>query len=499
MILSLEKAKKQNKSSYLNLLKLKLEQKRREKIKLGRVSFWSFCQMQAPDFYLDNRRHLRKLCDTLQDFYHGKLINQKKGKPYKKLIIEMPPRHGKTRTLINFCSWILGQDTTFKIITAAYNEDLATEFSRYTRDAIQEEKNTEEQIIYSDMFPDTKLKHGDSSFRKWALEGYFFNFKSTGKGGGVTGRGGNMLLIDDPVKDAADAYNENQLKADWSWYTGTWVSRKEPGALEIINHTPWSKKDISGRIQSGKKKDDWYLFKLPAFDGKKMLCPEMLSLEEYRELEDIMDPIIFAANYKLERIDVKGLLYGDNWKTYTDFPRDQEGHDLTTEHVMWGDTADTGEDFLCTISGKLYNGLCYVTDIYYTKESVETTEPEIARRAAELQVNLIRLEANNRGHAIAMHIKDILTDKIKWYSTIVDCFTQSGNKKARILSNAKVVKDKILFPVDWKERWPDFYQAVTTYLKEGKNAHDDGPDTLTQIVEYIQGESSGHFFIKRNG
>lgn len=489
-----EKLIQNNKADYLYLLKLKIEKQRRERIRQAQANFWSFCQLMADDFYLDHRWHLKLLCKTLQDFYEQKLINKKTGLPYKKMIIEMPPRHGKSRTLILFCAWAIGKNNSFKIITSAYNDDLASDFSKFTRNTISEERNLEEQFIYNDIFKDTVLKKGDSALHQWALENQFFNFKSAGKGGGITGYGGNLLLIDDPIKGIADAFNEAQLNRDWEWYTGTWIQRMEPDALEIINHTPWAKQDISGRLQNSDKKDLFYVLSLPAFDGKEMLCPDILSREQFEYLKSTANELIFLANYMMQRVDVKGLLYGSDWKTYTELPKDAEGKELYTEFGMWCDTADKGEDFLCAIFGKIYQGYCYIVDVYYTQSPVEITEPELTDKIIYHKVNFGLFEENNGGHMIANHIYLQLKEK-GWFGTPLDCFPQNANKKTRILSQQKNVKDRIIMPVNWMHRWPDFYKDVTTFLKEGKNIHDDAPDTLTQIVEYMTGDLGNHVFI----
>lgn len=471
-----------------------LRQKDQITIELCRRSFWHFCKTLAPDFYTDDKTYLKELCDTLQSFVLKQIINPLTKTHYLRLIIEMPPRHGKTRTLVLLCAWMLGNNTDNKIITSAYNDDFATDFSRYTRDTIKEEKNIESQIVFSDIFQDTKIKYGDASFKQWALEGHFFNFKSAGKGGSVTGKGGNLLLIDDPVKSAEDAYNKNQLRKDWLWYSGTWISRKEK-AVEIINHTPWAKDDIGGRLQE-EFADTCLLFKRPACVDGKMLCDDILSLDEYKDLEKTMDEVIFEANYNLNRIDVKGLLYGTDWKTYTEFPKDENGKELVSSVKMWCDTADKGSDYLCAIFGRQYKGYTYVIDVYYTKDSVETTEPELAYKTIDNKTSHSRYESNGGGHAIGHHVKKILEEKYKWFGTVFDFPNQGKNKESRINSNARMVKEKIIFPIDWKIRFPEFYKAVTTYMKEGKNKNDDAPDTLTQIVEcdIIGG---GNYFIKR--
>ena len=128
-----------------------------ERISISRKSFWEYCKTRAPEFYLEHRHHLKTICETLQNLYEGTLLNDN-GKPYENMIMNLPPRHGKSRTLILFCEWVLGKTQTNRIITASYNEDLATVFSRYTRDGISEEKLYPHEIVFSDIFPGVAVK-----------------------------------------------------------------------------------------------------------------------------------------------------------------------------------------------------------------------------------------------------------------------------------------------------------------------------------------------------
>jgi predicted phage terminase large subunit-like protein len=455
----------------------------------ARQSFWEYCKAIHPDFYSEDedKQYLHKLCDVLQAFYERKLKSET-GQEVLYLIIEMPPRHGKTRTLVLFSSWVLGKNPHYKIITSAYNDTYAFEFSKFTRDTISLERMKPADIIYSDIFPKTQIKYGDSGKEQWALDKQYFSFKSAGKGGSITGKGGHFLISDDLVKNAEEAFNENRLNKDWEWFTGTWLSRREHGARIIVIGTPWSKNDVSGRLQQGRNKDKSYVFKLPAFDGEKMLCDSILSREEYEEQKRIMEPIIFKANYDLERVDVKGLLYGSDWKVWTELPRDAEGKAIRMKKMCFIDTADKGSDYFAAIWGYIWNDICYVYDVYYTKDPVEITEPEMAERHKQNDADLARYEGNSAGHAIAVHIERIMRKEMNWTWTKTECFTQTENKISRILANAAQVKDKIIMPADWPHRWPEFHAAVSSYLKEGKNLHDDGPDVLTQIVEWMRDE-----------
>ncbi len=390
-------------------------------------------------------------------------------------------------------AWMLGRNTQERIIATSYNDELAQSFSMYTRNTIQEEKNTSTQIVYSDIFPDTKIKKGDASFKRWSVEGSFFSYKGAGVGGTITGQGGTCLIVDDPCKSAEDAFNENSLEKKWEWFTGTLLSRQEKGAIKIINHTPWAFGDIGGKLQSGDKKDDYYVFRRPAWNGKKMLCEEILDKQGYDDLKALMPDSIFSANYDCIRLNAKNLLYGEGFKLYDKLPEEYDGRNCFI------DTADTGSDFLCAIWGLMSDKYFYVCDILFTQEPIEVTEEETARRMIEFKTREARIESNSGGRSFSYHVEKILDEEYNWQGTIFDDFQQDKNKETRIMVMSGLVKDRIIFPKNWKIRWPVFYDQVTKFQKVFKdNKHDDGPDTLTQIVEYMfSGGDEGPVFIKR--
>jgi predicted phage terminase large subunit-like protein len=476
-----------------NEQKLLHERLRYIKIQRSRLNFWVYCKTLHPDFYKDDREYLKEYCNILQAFYEKKLL-RKNREPYKKLIVRMPPRHGKTRTLISWESWIFGINRKTKIITCSYNDDGAHEFSKFVRDGISEPKNQAHDIVYSDIFPETQIKRGSAAVKTWALKGTHFSYRGAGIRGSITGKGGNIIIIDDPVKNEEEAFNDNHLEKIWKWYTGTLLSRKESGALQVICHTPWCAGDLGSKVLTQKGADEWYVFSKPARVENKMLCPEILSRKEYDENKRDMDELIFSANYDLEIIQSKFLLY-KKFKTYVELPRDEAGDIVYYEKTMICDTADTGEDHLCAVFGYVINQYFYVTDIYFTQEDISVTEEEAARRLITYKINVSYIEANSAGHSWGYHVEKILADEYRWYGTSFLLFTQTKNKQARIFSRHSSVNKRIIFPHDWKTRWPNFYHAVMTYKKIGTNAHDDAPDTLTMIIEYMDdgGYSSQDF------
>ena len=412
---------------------------------------------------------------------------------YKRLMMNEPPRTGKSRTLVNFTKWALGDNPENRVISCSYNDGMATEFSRFCRDGIMETKNFPYEVIYNDIFPSSVIAEGNASYKKWALEGQFFNYLGAGIGGGITGKGCNISIVDDPVKDAEEALNELRLETIWTWYSGTFLSRNEENGIEIINMTRWAAGDICGRIlgdekNPGPEAHEWFILSLLAsyeVDGQTyMLTPELLSAQRLERLRKATIAEIFFANYYQQPIDMQGRLY-KTLKTYTELPMDESGRVLFERIIDYTDTADQGDDNLASIVGGVYNGRIYVLDVLYTKDGMEVTEDRTAKLLHDNNVGYALIESNNGGRGFARAVDRIGWETYKNRNVVIKWFHQSANKRVRIMVNSAAVQENVLFPVNWVDLWPEFYLAVTTYQKEGKNKHDDGPDALTGLVEMM--------------
>lgn len=452
--------------------------KKYAKIELARREFFYFCNIMAPDFYKHEREYLKELCDELQDFYYS---------DDDVLIINMPPRHGKSRTAGLFTQWVFGKNQKEKVMTGSYNEILSTVFSKNVRDSISEVKADDDKIVYSDIFPGVRIKKGDAAMNLWSLEGGYNSYLATSPTGTATGFGCTLMIIDDLIKNAEEAYNENVLEKHWSWFTNTMLSRLEEGGKIIIIMTRWATGDLAGRalehFREEGKKIRHISMKALQNDGT-VLCPEILSRESYEMKVRAMGEDIASANYQQEPLDLKGRLY-NSFKTYTDIPRDQHGNLLFTRISAYVDTADQGDDYLCAIVYGEYNMEAYVLDVLYTKAPMEETEPATTKMLYDNNVNVAIVESNNGGRGFARAVERIMREKYRTNRTKIKWFHQSKNKKARILSNATWVMDHIYFPVNWRDRWPEYYKAMTTYQREGKNQYDDAPDATTGVAENV--------------
>lgn len=458
--------------------------KQRAKIVAAQKDFFSYCQVTASDFYKPDRKYLVKTCREMQAF----LLSDD-----DVLVICEPPRHGKSRTAGKFVEWVLGNDRTYKVMTGSYNNTLSTTFSKNVRNNIDETKADEDKIIFSDIFPRTKIKYGDAAKDMWSVEGGYNSYLATSPGGTATGFGADLIILDDTIKNAYEAHHEARKQEIWDWFTDTMLSRLESGGKIIIIMTRWATDDMAGRALEDLPKAG-YKVKLITFkalqDDGTMLCDTVLSRADYEKKKAAMGEDIVEANYNQTPIDLKGRLYGD-FKTYKTLP---PAFDYIRSYI---DTADEGDDFLVTIVYGVYLDMLYVLDVFLSQDKQELTEHPNAAVLARNNVNLAIIESNNGGKGFARNERRILKEKYPNKRIKIRWFHQSKNKRARILSEAPTVMEKVLMPYNWQERWPEFKKQLFKYQKEGKNEHDDVPDTLTGCVETYK--ISGTKVLKRQG
>lgn len=169
-----------------------LKQLKREKLlRKARDDFFSYCQLMIPDLYKSDRPYLKDLCTDFEEFMQS---------DDDIMLLNLPPRHAKSTTAGRFVEWVLGRNPKLRIATGSYNEDMATDFSKDVRENIAEERVLDDQIVYSDIFPNAKLKHGSAAAKRWALVGSKLSYLATSPGGSATGKGFDLLIVDDVIK-----------------------------------------------------------------------------------------------------------------------------------------------------------------------------------------------------------------------------------------------------------------------------------------------------------
>lgn len=246
----------------------------------AKKSFLSFCRYMNPNFMV--AEHHRLIAKELHKITADNPV---------RLIINMPPRHGKSFLCSQyFPAWYLGNNPDHYIISASYGQDLANDFGRNVRNLIKSEpfNNIFEGVMVSD----------DSKSQKRFNTNKGGSYFAVGRGGSITGRGGHVVIIDDLLKNEVEARSELIRSAMKDWYRSTLYTRLMPGGSIIIINTRWHVDDLSGWLIS-ESNDDWQVLDLPAIDSdNKPLWPEFYNLEMLESIRKEIGSQAFEALYQ---------------------------------------------------------------------------------------------------------------------------------------------------------------------------------------------------------
>lgn len=233
----------------------------------------------------------------------------------RRLMIFCPPRHGKSQIAsINFPAWYLGRNPDKEIITASYSGELAQDFGYKTRDLVNDD-------IYHKIF-NLRLKEDSKSKAKW-MTNKNGSYTSVGVGGAITGRGANILLIDDPLKNREEAESKVVRDKIYSWYTSTAYTRLEKDGAIVLIMTRWHLDDLAGKILDNDN-ESWQIVEFPAIaekDEKYRKIGEPLWPDKYdlKALEDIKRNIgiyDFSALYQQNPIPTESQDFRKNYFRY---------------------------------------------------------------------------------------------------------------------------------------------------------------------------------------
>lgn len=266
-------------------------------------------------------RHARALVGALQAVADGEIT---------RLMILMPPRHGKSRTASElFPAYYRGRFPRHDIIGTSYGDSLAIDLGRTVREQLSEE---------SWPFPGVRPEGSSVGGGNWRIQGGG-RFRSAGIGGGITGRGAHLLLIDDPIKDQREADSSERREAIWDWYTGVARRRVENeltladgtqrrGAIVLIQ-TRWHDDDLAGRLlreaRANPTAEQWTVLKLPALaeEGDPLgrregetLWPQKFSQAEMEATRDNTPPRVWAAQYQQRPLTDAARMFQRSWFTH---------------------------------------------------------------------------------------------------------------------------------------------------------------------------------------
>lgn len=435
---------------------------------LARLFFWDFEKLLYPELFTEERKLLKNVAETLQDFIENN------DRHY--LVLSLPPGHYKSFTAKNLSMWLMGKNPRNRVIGASNSGDLSGTFSTQIRDTILGINSGKDGVPYPEIFPDTKIKQGFATKSKWELENSEEpSYRATSPTSALTGSRADYFIIDDIIKNHVDAMNARVHEANFDWFRNTLFSRADGDNYKFIFVMQrWAKADLSGRVIDFYG-DDVVSIDFPAMNDKdEMLEPTIMSKEKLIEAKRTLRPEVFKANYLQKPMDVEGRLYKgfSEWDSLPDVPIKKNNTDI----------ADQGKDNVCSINWCEKDGKVYITDVYYSPEKAEITEPKVAKMINSGEVTEAEFESNNGGKGYARNIERELKD-LGNIKTVVKWTPQNSNKEARILTSSAWVQNNVYMPPNWTSKYPEFAQEVLGYVAGSKNEHDDGVDTLATIYE----------------
>lgn len=462
---------KKQKQSLPSMDQIKAEKARRH--------FYDFCLWMDPEFFTPAKWYLVIICKYLEMLAYGIIL---------KLIISLSPRAGKSYTVSLFHAWIIGKWPEQSSMRNSYAADLAEKFSYNIRDFIQRDK-------YRMVFPDVELKKDKKAVSDWAItKAKDSTYFCAGVGGPITGKGcGKVGTLDDPIKNIEEALSPTVLENVWNWYTSTHKARFEKGCAELHVATRWSKKDPIGQILEDKKGvpvepyveryGDWYSISIPAIINGETFCDEIKTTEEYHELKALNEDFIWEAEFMQSPVESKGLLYPI--EQLKRFGMVDLASKIPDAIVGYTDPADQGDDYTCSVIGKRFGEYTYITDVLFTQEGVEITEPLTAQLIIDTCVDNMKVESNAGGKSFATNVGKLTKGKSP---CIVSFEPNTQHKETRILMGAGYVKEYFFFRDDYAmgSDYDKFMRQLTSYVRMGKNKYDDACDAVTGLANYVK-------------
>lgn len=362
--------------------------------------FREFCHVTDPNFRSPG--HVRLMQDKLEAVEKGLV---------KRLIISMPPRHGKSETVSRkFPAWYLGRNPDKRIIQASYSFNLAKSFARDVRTIIETDIY---RAVFSLAIDPEHRAVGDLN-----LFGHRGGIIAAGVGGSLTGHGAHLFLIDDPIKNSEEAESEVMREKQWDWFRSVALTRLEPNAVMIIMMTRWHQQDLVGKVLAQAKADglehEYEVLNLPAVAEEndalgrpvgEALWSDRYSAEHLATTKNKVGSKVWFSLYQGRPQDPETQIVKREWfRYYRELPIEFErfgGIDTATSVKTSADNSSLVD--VC----KDWEGYLYCDEVTLDKISVFGFAKHVNSAHTTKQYKLIRLEANNAGEAVKQRIEEV--------------------------------------------------------------------------------------------
>lgn len=455
-----------------------------------RTDFYSyirkvFHEVTGGEEFIDSW-HLRVMCDTLEQCREGKI---------KRLVINVPPRSLKSIiTTVGFSSWLLGHDPKEKVISVSYSAELSEKFARDTKLVMN-------SPWFQRVFQKTKIsrdRHTAYDFTTTARGGRF----STSVEGTLTGRGGNFIIIDDPIKPTG-VESENIFSKVNNWYRSTLLSRlnnKETGCIIVIMQR-LHEDDLSGYLLE--KEAGWHHLKIPAIAEEDetwnlsngsiitrikgdVICSAQLSKTTLEQFQRSMGSVVFEGQYQQNPAPMEGAIIKTRWfKYYTQ----AEQPNFKRIVISW-DTAnkvkETSAYSACCIFGVTASKQYYLLHVY--RERLEL--PSLFKKVKEVYEQYkkqysISVDLLIEDAASGIQIIQLLKDEGFYCIPI----KPSSDKLSRFKGAAVFVeRGDVFVPKTKQSWWPEFENELRRFPN---SKYKDQADSFSQVFTPYKRFSAG--------
>lgn len=467
------------KQAAMRLLELEKELQRRDAIR----RFSVFLDYSSPTY--DRQWFHTLIADKCQQLLEGKLGTDR-------LMIFVPPQHGKSEIVSRkFPAWALGVNPLLKIVGSSYSADLAEQFSRSIQRIIDSGE-------YSEVFPNTFLNNQHVTHDKkrgWVRKVDMFEtvgfggfYKAVGVGGSLTGTPADIGIIDDPVKDAQEAYSPTIRERIWNWYTDVFLTRLHNNSKQLLIMTRWHEDDLAGRLLE-KEPQKWTVIRIPAIkeddrlaeDPREMgeaLWESMHSLESLIEAEE-RSPRTFAALYQQRPSIAGGNIIKREWFgriKLAEFNRIYDGEPivffLDTAYTEKTENDPSGIIATCKIGNDMY--ITNAKKVLMKFPDLIRFVPQYARENGYGARSSIRIEPKANGISVVDQLKEVTG------LNIIRTPSPKDSKETRLYAASPSVEAGRVILVDgaWNEA---FIDEVCGFPAK---PHDEYVDTLCYAVDY---------------
>ena len=401
----------------------------------------------------------------------------------QRVMISLAPRHGKSELVSRmFPCYYLGKNPDKEVIACSYSSGLSTIFSRDVQRRMESEK-------YMDVFPDTIMggterakaleQHTARSRRTsdfFEIVGTKGKFMSAGVGGAITGRGGNLLLLDDPVKNAEEADSEVYRDKIYSWYNSTFYTRAEKGANILLIMTRWHRDDLAGRLlkEMANGGDQWEVIELPAinvngpnsYDPRQVgeaLWPDKYPLKRLEVIKRQLGARDWSSLYQSNPIIEGGNIIKEDWiQYYTQLDFDVHKWRECQLIISWDASfKETGKSYVVGSCIARHKDKFYLVDFYRKKAGMSETMKAIqamSRKYPTCRSVLIEDKANGTG--------------------IIDLMNKSGSRVTAV--TPELSKDERLHAIS------PIFEAGDFYLPAN---HPEVNNIIEELISFPQSEN----------